>query len=482
MTALHFQSATALAQLLRDGHLGARELLDHYLARIDRFNPALNAVIWQDRGAARARADAADTARTRGEPIGPLHGLPMTVKESYDVAGAPTHWGIPELRDKVAEEDALAVQRLAAAGANVFGKTNVPIRLADFQSYNEICGTTVNPWDSGRTPGGSSGGSAASLAAGLTSLEIGSDIGGSIRNPAHYCGVFGHKPTWNLLPMRGHALGGSLTPTDISVIGPLARSADDLELTLNLMAGPDRLEAAGIGLHLPRLEGATRTLRIAVWQTDAMCPVSAAVAAKVTAVAAALAAQGATVDFEARPAFSSAHSHQLFSALLMSAMAGRFGDDEYARLVAAADSLVPQDQSDAAQTLRAQTLRARDWARVNEGRTRLRWAWQRFFEQWDFVLAPIMPTTAFPHDHRAPSERTIMIDGNAHPYFMQTFWAGLAGVSYLPATVIPAGPGPDGLPIGLQIIGPAYGDLRTISLAQRLERMGFAFRAPPGFD
>ena len=482
MTALHFQSATALAQLLRDGHLGARELLDHYLARIDRFNPALNAVIWQDRGAARARADAADTARTRGEPIGPLHGLPMTVKESYDLAGAPTHWGIPELRDKVAEEDALAVQRLAAAGANVFGKTNVPIRLADFQSYNEICGTTVNPWDSGRTPGGSSGGSAASLAAGLTSLEIGSDIGGSIRNPAHYCGVFGHKPTWNLLPMRGHALGGSLTPTDISVIGPLARSADDLELALNLMAGPDRLEAAGIGLHLPRLEGATRTLRIAVWQTDAMCPVSAAVAAKVTAVAAALAAQGATVDFEARPAFSSAHSHQLFSALLMSAMAGRFGDDEYARLVAAADSLVPQDQSDAAQTLRAQTLRARDWARVNEGRTRLRWAWQRFFEQWDFVLAPIMPTTAFPHDHRAPSERTIMIDGNAHPYFMQTFWAGLAGVSYLPATVIPAGPGPDGLPIGLQIIGPAYGDLRTISLAQRLERMGFAFRAPPGFD
>ena len=482
MTALHFQSATALAQLLRDGHLGARELLDHLLARIDRFNPALNAVIWQDRGAARARADAADTARTRGEPIGPLHGLPMTVKESYDVAGAPTHWGIPELRDKVAEEDALAVQRLAAAGANVFGKTNVPIRLADFQSYNEICGTTVNPWDSGRTPGGSSGGSAASLAAGLTSLEIGSDIGGSIRNPAHYCGVFGHKPTWNLLPMRGHALGGSLTPTDISVIGPLARSADDLELALNLMAGPDRLEAAGIGLHLPRLEGATRTLRIAVWQTDAMCPVSAAVAAKVTAVAAALAAQGATVDFEARPAFSSAHSHQLFSALLMSAMAGRFGDDEYARLVAAADSLVPQDQSDAAQTLRAQTLRARDWARVNEGRTRLRWAWQRFFEQWDFVLAPIMPTTAFPHDHRAPSERTIMIDGNAHPYFMQTFWAGLAGVSYLPATVIPAGPGPDGLPIGLQIIGPAYGDLRTISLAQRLERMGFAFRAPPGFD
>ena len=482
MTAHHFQSATALAQLLRNGHLGARELLEHFFARIDRFNPALNAVIWQDRDAARTRADAADAARIRGEPIGPLHGLPMTIKESYDLAGAPTHWGIPELRGKVADEDALAVQRLTAAGANVFGKTNVPIRLADFQSYNEICGTTGNPWDIGRTPGGSSGGSAASLAAGLTGLEIGSDIGGSIRNPAHYCGVFGHKPTWNLLPMRGHALAGILTPTDISVIGPLARSADDLELAVNLMAGPDKLEAAGMGLGLPRLDGATRTLRIAVWKTDPICPVSAAVAAKVDAVAAALAAQGATVDFEARPAFASEHSHRLFSALLMSAMAARFGDDEFARLVAAANALDPHDKGDAAQTLRAQTMSARDWARANEGRTRLRWAWQRFFEQWDFVLAPIMPTTAFAHDHRAPGERTIAIDGTAYPYFMQTFWAGLPGVSYLPATVIPAGPGPDGLPIGLQIIGPAYGDLRTIGLAQRLERMGFAFRAPPGFD
>ena len=482
MTAPHFQSAAALAQQLRNGQLGARELLEHYLARIDRFNPELNAVIWQDRGAARARADAADATRIAGEPIGPLHGLPMTIKESYDLAGAPTHWGIPALRDKVADADALAVQRLAAAGANVFGKTNVPLRLADFQSYNEICGTTSNPWDSGRTPGGSSGGSAASLAAGLTGLEIGSDIGGSIRNPAHYCGVFGHKPTWNLLPMRGHALAGGLTPTDISVIGPLARSADDLELAVNLMAGPDQLEAAGLGLHLLPLDGATRTLRIAVWKTDPMCPVSAAVATKVDAVAAALAAQGATVDYEARPAFASEHSHRLFMTLMLSAMAARYGGDEFTRLVAAADALEPQDQSDAAQTLRAQTMRARDWARANEGRTRLRWAWQRFFEQWDFVLAPIMPTTAFAHDHRAMGERTIEIDGTAHPYFMQTFWAGLAGVSYLPATVFPAGPGPDGLPIGLQIIGPAYGDLRTIGLAQRLERMGFAFRAPPGFD
>lgn len=199
MTDIAFDSATRLARRVAQGEIGARELLDHYLARIDRLNPALNAVIWQDRPAARARADAADAttaaARRGGAPLGPLHGLPMTVKESYDLTGAPTTWGLAERAGHRAKTDALAVQRLAAAGANVFGKTNVPVMLADFQSYNPVYGTTQNPWAPGRTPGGSSGGSAAALAAGLTGLEIGSDIGGSIRNPAHYCGVFGHKPT-----------------------------------------------------------------------------------------------------------------------------------------------------------------------------------------------------------------------------------------------------------------------------------------------
>jgi len=482
MLPLHYRSAAALARDLREGRIGARELLEHFLARVDRHNPALNAIVLQDRAAARARADAADAARLRGDTLGPLHGVPMTVKESYDLAGMPTTWGIPALRDSVAATDALAIQRLAAAGANVFGKTNVPLRLADFQSYNEIYGTTGNPWNRERTPGGSSGGSAAALAAGLTGFEIGSDIGGSIRNPAHFCGVFGHKPTWNLLPMRGHALAGVLTPTDISVIGPLGRSADDLALGLQPMAGPDLLEAAGIGVHLPPLDAETKALRIAVWKSDPVCPASAAVAARVDAVASALAGEGARVDETARPAFSAEHSHRTFSALLMAAMSARLPDAEFAQLLADAAALDPGDDSERAWTLRWQTLRLRDWAALNEARTKLRWAWQRFFTQWDFVLTPVMPTTAFAHDHRPPGERRIAIDGVEHPYFAQTFWAGLAGVAYLPATVVPAGPGPDGLPIGVQIIGPAYGDLRTIALAQRLEAMGFAFRPPQGFD
>ena len=482
MTPLHFQSATALAREIREGRTSARTMLEYFLARVDRLNPAINAIVVQDRDAARARADAADAAQARGDALGPLHGVPMTIKESYDWVGHPTTWGIPELRDSIAQHDALAVQRLAAAGANVFGKTNVPIRLADFQSYNEVYGTTHNPWRVGSTPGGSSGGSAAALAAGLTGLEIGSDIGGSIRNPAHFCGVFGHKPTWNLLPMRGHALGGALTPTDISVIGPLARSADDLELALGLMAGPDVLEAAGLRVVLPRLEAPTSALRIAVWKTDVVCPVSAAVQARVAAVAAALGAQGAAIDEAARPDFTAGHSHAVFSALLTAAMAARMPDTDFAQAVAQADALDAADLGPAAMQLRWQTLSARDWMRLNEQRTQLRWAWHRFFQQHDFLLTPVMSTTAFPHDQGPFGQRSITVDGVPQPYFSQTFWAGLAGVALLPGTVIPAGAGPDGLPIGVQIIGPAYGDLRTIQLAQRLEALGFRFTPPPGFD
>ena len=481
MLPLHFQSATQIAQQIASGSLSAREALEHFLDRVDRLNPSINAVILQDRPAARARAEAADAARASGQTLGPLHGVPMTVKESYDLAGQPGTWGIPELRDSIASEDALAVQRLAAAGANVFGKTNVPIRLADFQSYNDIYGCTDNPWRQGRTPGGSSGGSAAALAAGLTGLEIGSDIGGSIRNPAHFCGVFGHKGTWDLMPMRGHALGGALAPTDISVIGPLARSASDLQTALRLMAPPDAIAARGLKLDLPVLNEATSSLRIAVWRDDALCPVSVAVRGRVDAVAAALAGQGAQVDDAARPAFSAEHSHSTYMALLHSAMSARTPDVEFAAMVAQADALAPAEQGPAALVLRAQTMRARDWQRLNEARTKIRWAWHRFFERFDFVLMPVMSTTAFAHDHRPFGQRRIDVDGSAQPYFSQIFWAGLAGVAYLPATVIPAGCGPDGLPIGVQIIGPAYGDLRSIGLAQRLEALGFDFKPPPGW-
>lgn len=480
MTDLHFLSATELARRIRDRATTSRALLEHFLARVDALNPSINAVVVDDRERARAAADAADAALARGDAVGPLHGVPMTIKESYDLAGTPTTWGIPELRDNVVQADALAVQRLKAAGAVVFGKTNVPIRLADFQSYNAIHGTTHNPWKHGATPGGSSGGSAAALAAGLTGLEIGSDIGGSIRNPSHYCGVFGLKPTWNLLPMRGHALGGVLTPTDISVIGPLARSAHDLETVLRLLSVPDVIEARGLKVDLPPLAEPTQALRVAVWKTDAQCPVSRAVQARIDAVAQALAGQGAIIDETARPDFDAAHSHAVFQGLLHAAMSARFSDAEDAALVAQAAALAPDDQSPQAMLLRAQTMRARDWQRLNEARTKIRWAWHRFFERFDVVLAPVMSTTAFPQDEGPFGARSIDVDGQRLPYFSQIFWAGLAGVAQLPAAVVPAGAADDGLPVGVQLIGPAYGDLRMVQLAQRLEALGFGFTPPPG--
>src|SRR6516165_9398089 len=252
MTEPAFRSATALAEAVRARQIGCRELFEHYLGRVERHNPALNAIIVTDLRGARRRADEADAALARGESWGPLHGLPMTVKESFDVVGMRTTWGLTELRGNIAAANALAVDRLLAAGAVIFGKTNVPVLLADSQSYNPIYGTTNNPWDRSRTPGGSSGGAAAALAAGLTGLEIGSDIGASIRNPAHYCGVWGHKPTWGVVCPKGHALNGNVAYGDIGVVGPLARGAEDLEIAMDVVAGPDDIDARGWTLSLPR--------------------------------------------------------------------------------------------------------------------------------------------------------------------------------------------------------------------------------------
>src|SRR5262244_3855938 len=286
MDQLHFKSAVEIARLIREREVRATEALEHFLARVEKYNPNLNAVIWLDVGRARERAKAADAALAKGEVWGPLHGVPMTIKESYNVAGSPTTWGDPKLANNATETSALAAERLEKAGAVLFGKTNVPLMLADWQSYNAIYGTTNNPWDVTRTPGGSSGGSAAALAAGLTGLEAGSDIGASIRCPAHYCGIFGHKPTFGVVPPRGQALPGRLHQTDISVIGPMARGADDLEIALGVMAGPDEIDAVGYKLALaaPR-QKALRDFKVAVMLTDPNAEVDVEVQEKIRAVA-----------------------------------------------------------------------------------------------------------------------------------------------------------------------------------------------------
>ncbi|NOX49660.1 MAG: amidase [Gammaproteobacteria bacterium] len=480
---LAFASATTLAEKIKNKEISAVELLQLYLDRVDKYNPDLNAIVVDIRDQAMLEAKTMDATVARGDAVGPLHGVPMTVKESYNLAGTPTTWGNPAWRDKVAEEDAESVKKLKNAGANIFGKTNVPLSLADFQSYNEIYGTTNNPYDHSRTPGGSSGGSAAALAAGLTGIETGSDIGGSIRNPAHFCGVFGHKPTYEMLWMRGHAPPGDIrSSSDISVIGPLARSARDLDTAVRVMAGPNEISARGMQLNLPEWRGRSlRDLKVAVWKNDQQAPVAQEVEARVELVCQALQDAGARIDEDARPSFTSENSHDTYQNLLQATMAMRMPDEDYEGLKEYVAKLDPNDSSQGAKVLRAQVSSFKTWGQSNELRHHLRWSWHEFFKQYDVLITPIMATAAFEHDHSAFGDRKLMIDNQQRPYFEQVFWAGLTGVAYLPSTVIPTGLNDAGLPIGVQIVGPEYGDLITIGVAGELENIGFKFTPPPNY-
>ncbi len=481
MDELAFSDATTLAKKIADKEISAVELLEHYTDRVEKYNPDINAIICMQLDKARETAKKADAALAKGEIWGPLHGVPMTVKESYNIAGLPTTWGNPELKDNIPTEDAVACRRLQNAGAIIFGKTNVPINLADFQSYNDVYGTTNNPHDPARGPGGSSGGAAAAMAAGLSGLEMGSDIGGSIRNPAHYCGVFGHKPTWNVLPMRGHALPGILTPSDISVIGPLARSAEDLALVMNIVGGADDLHTPGWKLELPLpTQKKIADFKIAVWADDSLAPVDKSIAERVLKVAEFASSAGAEVNFEARPDFDAAASHATYESLLHSAMSARQPQLMFEQNLKRKQSLADDDMSSVARVTRASTLFYREWHRENENRTHLRWAWHEFFKEYDLLLTPMCATPAFPHDHNPrESERTLIVNNEKRPYFEQVFWAGLTGVSFLPSTVMPTGPDAQGLPIGVQVVSGEMRDLKTIAFARMVHaEMGGFVPAP----
>jgi amidase len=483
MREVPFRSAKQLATEIRRKKIGCLELLDLYLARVERYNPKLNAIIATDLDGARKRARAADRALAKDEPWGPLHGVPMTIKESYDVVGLPTTWGVPALRENYPARNALAVDRLLAAGVVLFGKTNVPLYLADYQSYNDIYGTTNNPWDVTRSPGGSSGGSAAALAAGLTGIEAGSDIGSSIRNPAHYCGVFGHKPTYGIVPPRGQALPGKLAQGDISVIGPMARSADDLAIGLEVMAGADEIDAVGWQLRLPApRRKALREYRVAVMLSDPNAEVDTEVQDRVQALADFLARNKAKVSDRARPAIDTGQAHRVYLQLLRAATSGRQTQEEFQKNLAAAHSLAPDDESYYARMVRANTLFHRDWLAANETRHQLRWKWAEFFKEWDLLLCPVASSAAFPHDHAGERyERTIAVNGKTVLTTDQLFWAGYSGMAFLPSSVAPAGLTPGGLPVGVQIVGPQYGDRACIAFAQLLEREYRAFVPPPGY-
>lgn len=450
---LGFKSALELAELLRSKQLSSVELTRYFIDRIERYDESLNAIPVRDFDRALTAAAAADAALNRGELLGPLHGLPMTIKESYDIAGLPTTWGNPEWEDNVAAADSATVTRFKDAGAHFMGKTNVPFMLGDFQSYNAIYGTTNNPWDQTRGPGGSSGGSAAALAAGLTGLDSGSDIGGSIRNPAHFCGVYGHKPTWGIVPPQGHAPPGVVSTPDLAVVGPLARSAEDLKQAMDIVAGADRLNAAGWRLELP---GPRMTslgdLRVALLPDHGASPVSREVADRVAMVGDVIAKKGGTVSDTARPDFISGQGFETYRALLLAVTGG------------------PEDNID-----------HQRWMGLDNQRTYYRMGWQSFFKDWDLLICPIMPTPAFAHDHSDLNSRVLEVNGEPVPYFQQVFWASIATLSYLPSTVIPTGLSRDGLPIGLQVIGAEFDDETTLEFARLMAREIGGFQPPPGY-
>jgi amidase len=482
-----FRSATELSAALAAKKVSAVELAQDAIARIERHDGKINAICVRDFDRGLQAARAADAARGRGESK-PLLGIPLTVKESYNIAGLPTTWGFPAQKDFVPPEDALSISRVKDAGGVILGKTNVPLGLGDWQSYNEIYGTTNNPFDLGRTPGGSSGGSSAALAAGYGPLSLGSDIGGSLRVPAFHCGVYAHKPTFALVPSRGH------TPPpfpplpfdrDLAVIGPMARSAGDLALLLDVIAGPDPLEA-GVGYRLalpPSRHSDLKNFRVLLIDSDPVLPTNKAVRGAIEKLAGHLSKAGVTVTRQSPLLPDFAATSRLYMRLLMSFLAGSFQPEVYAGAQAAAAKLSPDDISLGAERLRGIALSHRDWVMADGARARLRAQWRELFKTFDAVICPVLPTPAFPHDHSQDQEsRRIDIDGKPYVYPDQLAWAGIATLPGLPATAIPLGLSREGLPVGVQIVGPWLEDRTPLKLAELIEREFGGFVAPPMFD
>lgn len=480
MSELAYRSTIGLVRALEAREVSSREVLDTLLQRISDRDAEVGLVVTLDVERARDRAAAIDEARAAGRPVGPLGGVPMTVKDSLMTEGVRTTSGAPELADFVPDRDADAVARLKAAGAVIFGKTNLPRYAGDVQSFNEVFGTSRNPWDPARSVGGSSGGSAGALAAGFTPLEVGSDIAGSIRNPAAMCGVVGHKPSYGVVSARGQIPGppGTLTLADLAVVGPLARTVDDCELALDLLVGPDEWQAPAWSVRIPPARPGTP--RVAVWSDDPACPVDPEIRAAIEVTADRLEERGCLVDRTARPAgFDFAKADRVFWQLLGGALAGGWTHaevEELAAVVAAGGA----PEGDLGVEGAAQRHRA--WLSANESRLQMRARWRELFTRFDAVLAPVSPTVAIPHDHSSPmSQRRIDVAGSSRPYTDQMRWMGLVGVALLPATAVPVGRHSSGLPIGLQVVGPFAEDRTALAVARLVEEVSGGCARPPGW-
>ncbi|MEO7912689.1 MAG: amidase [Roseiflexaceae bacterium] len=452
-----FSSTTQLAAAIRAGDVSAVEVLDAHLAQIERYNPALNAIVTLDAEQARVRACAADAALARGAACGPLHGVPFTLKDALATAGMRTTTGFPPFADHVPQEDSSVTARLKAAGGVLIGKTNVATMLADFQTNNPIFGRTNNPWNIERTPGGSSGGAAAALAAGMTPFEIGTDLSGSIRIPAHFCGVFGLKPTEHRVSLDG-LIPGLPPPRSVRImssIGPMARTVEDLALLYRIIAGPDGRDTDVQPVPVDAMpEVELKNLRIAVAPTFPGIPVAAEIRHAIEHLAQQLAGAGARVEEATLPELD--FNQELAGAgALIGMTVGAFQPEEHTPPTTLADYLL--------------ALHQRDQSML---------AWERFFDTWDALLCPASMVTAFPH---CETGSPLRVDGQDITYWMVSAHSTVFNYTGHPAVVLPYTLDRDGAPLGVQLVGKRWGESRLLAIAHALTAVSGAFRRPPGY-
>lgn len=462
------------------------ELVELYLKRIAAENPALNAIVTVDEAGARAAAQAADDARAKGAELGPLHGLPITVKDSYETAGLRTVCGMPGLAGNVPTQDAEAVERLRSSGAVIIGKTNMPTGNQDVQSSNPVFGRSNNPWDLSRSPGGSAGGGGAATAAGLTGFDYGSEIGGSTRIPAHYCGLYGHKVTWRSVPLVGHIPPGPgdvnrWAEPDMACAGMQVRGARDILPALEATVGPPRRDGGFSYTLAPPRATKLKDFRVAVWAHDPFCPIDGDVRSALQDAIDALRAAGAAVtEHPASLPTELETSHSIFERLVY----GAFSIDRSTlsgRSVAALTArMVQHPRGDATKALLGVSQSHRAWLFADAARQQLRDAWVTFFEEFDVLLMPVTPTAALPHHGKDDDRfgRHIDVSGQQRSYWDQVKWNAIANIAGCPATTMPVARNPVGLPVGVQVMGPAGGDKTTVEFAALLTEVVGGFEIP----
>jgi amidase len=476
----NFGSGAQAVKALLSGVISSRELTERVFKRIAKYNPKINAFITLIEEQAMEQAKKADELTARKTATGKLHGLPVVIKDTFATAGVRTTSGSKQFEKYIPKEDAVVVARLKAAGAIIIGKTNLPEFAGDWQSYNQVAGVTNNPWDLTRTPGGSTGGGAAALAAGLGFLEIGSDIGGSIRIPSHFCGLFGHKPTLDIVPLAGHIPPppGLLAPAELPVAGPLARSAEDLLLELGVVAGPASEEAVAYRWSLPKPRKTKLSeYKIGFVIDDPFCPVDSTVKEILAGAIESLRKGGAQMTEGWPKGVNPQAMYDNYMFLLSAILNAGAPEAAIKGMLTAAESGVKDPW------VLGATTRHLDWRRQTEQRFRARAVWQEYFKNFDAFLLPVNFVPAFPHDHKPDmNSRKLATAEGERNYIDQSKWIGFATLTGCPATVAPVGRTKSGLPVGIQIMGPYLEDATSIDIALKLTQSIGGFTSPPGYN